>query len=387
MPKRIAILTGGGHIGGFNSGLSGAWEKGEQLGWEILGAVDGWRGLAQGEFVNLPAEEVIDYADKGGSILGSSRYRPKLEELTNTISEHDIDGVVALGGDDTLGVLARLWEEADVPAVGWPKTMDNDLSGTYFTIGYPTALEKASRLVRESADMAYTHGRVMINTLFGRSTDWMAAGTCTYGDADVLIPGEEPTSMDEIYEEIRGVYRENQKKHGKGFAVVVAAEGASIEGLSSHRMESEEFDEFGHVKLSPKLLALRLSEAIKDISKEEFGEPFGTAHQALTYLLRNGPANEVDKELGYEAGRRCVKLLEGDEPGKMAAVQYEEGTGLTIGSVKLAKAVNQRYMKNTNYVDYTDFRVTDAYLNYSLPFMCEKRGREINLLGREEVTR
>ncbi|MBS3788869.1 MAG: 6-phosphofructokinase [Candidatus Bipolaricaulota bacterium] len=385
MSKKIAVFTGGGHIGGFNSGLSGIWERGEQLGWDIYGAIDGWSGLARVKFVNLSGEEVANYAGKGGSILGSSRYKPGLEELKSAVSEYDIDGVVALGGDDTLGILARLWEEADVPAVGWPKTMDNDLSGTYFTIGYPTAVDQAGRLVRESADMAYTHGRVMINTLFGRGTDWMAAGACAFGDADLVVPGEETVSINEIYKEVKKIYLENREKYGKGFAVVVAAEGASIKGLSSHRMESEEFDEFGHVKLSPKLLALSLSEAIQDISKEEFGERFSTAHQALTYLLRNGPANEVDKEMGYKAGCHCVELLNKNKPGKMASIQHERGSGLTIDSVKLTKAAKQRDVKGSGYIDYSDFCVTDAYLEYSRPFMGEKRNKEINLLGREKV--
>lgn len=387
MSKKIAVLTGGGHIGGYNSGLSGVWKRGRELGWDVYGAIDGWRGLANGEFVDLRVKDVVEHADKGGSILGSRRYKPELEELTDTIAEHDIDAVVALGGDDTLGVLAELWEEAGVPAVGWPKTMDNDLSGTYFTVGYPTAVSQAARFVRESADMAYTHGRVMITTLFGRSTDWVAAGAGAHGDADVLIPGERPTSTTEIYDEVKEVYLKNREKYDKGFAVVVAAEGASIEGLSSHRRDSEEFDEFGHEKLSPHLLAISLSESIQDYSREEYGEPFGTAHQTLTYQLRNGPANEVDREIGYKAGRRCVGLLEEEDPGKMAAVQHEEGSGLTVGSVDLSEAVEPRFVKGSGYIDYSEFRVTDSYLKYSRPFMGEKRKKEINLLGRDEIIR
>ncbi|MFW6006030.1 MAG: 6-phosphofructokinase [Candidatus Bipolaricaulota bacterium] len=383
--KRIAVLTGGGHIGGYNAGLSGVWEEGEKLGWEIYGALDGWRGLARGEFVDLPGQEVADHAEKGGSILGSSRYKPELGELTKTIAEHDIDAVVAFGGDDTLSVLAKLWEEAGVPAVGWPKTMDNDLSGTYFTIGYPTAVGRSARAVRESADMAYTHARVMITTLFGRSTDWVATGAAAHGDADILIPGEKPTTVEEIYEKVKYVYRRNQERYGKGFAVVVAAEGASIEGLSSHRRQSEEFDEFGHVKLSPHLLALSLSEAIQNHSKEDFGKPFGTAHQTMTYQLRNGPANGLDRDIGYEAGRKCVGLLADGAPGRMAAVRHEKEEGLTVDSVALSEAVEPRFVKGSGYVDYSEFRVTDSFLEYSRPFMGQKQEKEINLLGRDEV--
>jgi len=380
LKKKVAVLTGGGHIGALNAGLYGVRKKGKELGWKIYGALDGWQGLARGNFIDLLDYQVNKYADSGGSILGSSRYKPELEELANTIAEHDIDAVVAFGGDDTLGVLAKLWNELGIPAVGWPKTMDNDLSGTYFTIGYPTAVSRSSQLVRESVDMAYTHGRVMINTLFGRSTDWVAAGAAAYGDADILIPGEKPTEIEEVYERVKEVYLTNQEKYGKGFVTLVAAEGASIEGLPSHRKESEEFDEFGHVKLDPNLLALNLSEAIRDRSEEEYDEPLGTAYQALTYLLRNGSANEVDRNMGYKAGRRCMRLIENDNPGRMVAVQYEEGNDLSIGSVDLTNAVKLKVVRDTDHVDYSGFRVSDSYLIYSSPFLGDKKGREISLL-------
>lgn len=378
---KIAILTGGGHVSALNAGIEGITKAGVSKDWKVLGATDGWEGMEKGNFVELTKENTDRIRGYGGSILGSGRWKPDLEAVVKTARENDIDGIIAMGGDDTLGVLHELWEKHGLASAGWPKTMDNDLGATYFTLGYPTAVSTAGETILNSFDVAWTHGRIAMVSVFGRSTDWVAAGAGAYGDADMLVAGEKTTEMEDIYEKAKEVYFENKKDRGKSYAVMVVAEGASIEGLDTH-VKSDEIhtDEFGHAKLDPNYLVSTLSDAIRSMSKEELGEQIKTAPMALTYQLRNGKPLEIDEKLGFECGQKCVEILDTD-PGRMASIKLEDGD-LTVGTADLSEGVKVRKVADTSYIDYENYEVTDSYLDYAKPFLGEKPSREVRLLKR-----
>jgi len=385
MAKTVAVLTGGGHAAGLNAGIAGVIQRAKEKGWKIYGALDGWQGVVENKYVDLTDCDPMSIVNKGGSILGSSRVRPEPQQVVDSMKKNRIDALVALGGEDTLGALWSVYREFKSPVVGWPKTMDNDLSETYFTIGYPTAVTVASCAVAKSFDTACTHGRVVIAVLFGRYTDWVAAGAGAFGSADFVVPAEKSCSLDDICGKIEEIFSEREKTFGKGFAVIVVAEGASISGLESHvRQQEKELDQYGHVKLDPNLLASYLSSAIKQSTKKIFGKPIGTAPIVFTYELRNGHPVWVDMEFGYKLGIKCVDMIEEGEIGKVAVIQ-KEGEELKIGSSSLEKAVKVRKMEGTGFFDYDSLKPTQAFIDYGKPFLGKPKERQINMVDRTHL--
>ena len=383
MAKTLALLTGGGHAAGLNAGIAGIIQKAKEKGWKVYGALDGWQGVIKDMYVNLTDYDAMSCVNKGGSILGSSRVRPAPDQVIDSMKKHSIDALIALGGEDTLGALWNVYKEFKVPVVGWPKTMDNDLSETYFTIGYPTAITVASEAVTKSFDAACTHGRAVIAVVFGRHTDWVAAGAGAFGSSDFVVPAEKSCDLDKICDKIGALFAERQRTLGKGFVIMVVAEGASISGLESHIREQErELDEYGHVKLDPNLLASYLSRAIQTTTKKMFGKPIGTAPIVLTYQLRNGSPVWVDMEFGYKLGTKCVDMLEEGEVG-MVAVIKKEGEKLILASASLEKTVKVRKVEGTGLFDYENLTPTPSFLEYGKPFMGERKEVSFNLVSRK----
>ncbi len=376
---KIAVLTGGGHVSGLNAGIEGITKEAIEKDWKVVGVKYGWEGMEKGNFVKLTEKNTESIKETGGSILGSGRWKPDLENVMDTVKENDIDGIIALGGDDTLSVLSELWKEYSFPTAGWPKTMDNDLSGTYFSLGYPKAVGTAAQTTLDAFDVASTHRRIALVSVFGRSTDWVAAGTGTYGDADMIIPGEKPTDIKDIYKKAKKAFYQNEEEYGRPFAVIVVAEGASIEGLNTHvKQDDLNVDDFGHPKLDPHELVSSLSDGIKYLSREE-GNLINTAPIALTYELRNGPPEDICKEFGFKCGQKCVNLLDEDKGGKMASVKCEDDK-CYIGTEELTEGSKVSKVIDTDYIDYENLKVTDSYLDYAKPFLGEPEKRTINVL-------
>lgn len=375
---KIAVLTGGGHVSGLNAGIEGITKKALKNDWEVVGARYGWEGLEKGNFVKLTKENTDSIKEYGGSVLGNGRWKPDPEKVKNTMAENDIDGVVALGGDDTLGVLSELYEKYEIPTAGWPKTMDNDLSGTHFCIGYPKAVKKGAQTTLNAFDVAATHRRISLISVFGRGADWVAAGSAAYGDADMVVPGEKTTDLEEIYEKAKNKYYENEEKDGRPYAVVVVAEGASIEGLDTHVKQDElNVDDFGHAKLDPHSLVSSLSDAIRSLSKED-GSMIKTAPSSMTYELRNGVPEEIDKKLGFKCGEKCVEILE-EGGGKMASVKCD-GDDCYVGTENLIEGAKVRLVEGSGYIDYENMEVNDSYYDYAETFLGKPEKRTINIL-------
>jgi len=198
-----------------------------------------------------------------------------------------------------------------------------------------------------------------------------------------VVPAERSCTLDKICEKIGSLYNERKKSFGKGFVVMVVAEGARISGLESHVREQEkELDEYGHVKLDPNLLASYLSIAIKDKTNQMFGSPIGTAPIVLTYQLRNGSPVWIDMEFGYKLGVKCVEMLDREDVGKVAVIK-REGEKLNIDSAPLEKVVKVRRIEEEGLFDYDNLIPKPSFFEYGKLFMGRRKERIINMVDRK----
>src|SRR5579872_908007 len=245
---KVALLTGGGDCPGLNAVIRAVVRTIHNAGGESIGLLEGWRGAIQGNFIPLKAQETDEIIARGGTILGSSRTNPykKKEEsvpqLIESFHRLGLTALVAIGGDDTLGVARRLYEEEQFPVVGVPKTIDNDLSCTDFTFGFDTSINIVMEAVDRLRTTAESHRRVMVIETMGRHAGWIAcfAGIATAADY-VLIP-EIPVDIEQMCEVLR-----QRRAAGKPYGLVIVSEGAKLqEGMVT---QDAELDDFGHVKL------------------------------------------------------------------------------------------------------------------------------------------
>jgi ATP-dependent phosphofructokinase / diphosphate-dependent phosphofructokinase len=298
---RIGILTGGGDAPGLNAAIRGAARRSFQLGHRVSGIKNGWAGALSGDMSDLTPADVRGILPLGGTILGTSRTNPMKEadgiaRVCSTLQRFGVDGLVAIGGDDTLSV-ARALFEGGFKVVGVPKTIDNDLSATEFCIGFDTAVG----IVVEGLDRLHTtasaHHRVMVVEVMGRDTGWVAFAGGLAGGADLVVIPEFPVSLDEV---VRHLHR--RRGEGKDFSIIVVAEGATFPGLDTNGDDAGT-DAFGHVQLARRGIGDALSRRIE----QETG--FETRVTVLGHLQRGGTPSAVDRIWATRLGVAAVDLL------------------------------------------------------------------------------
>ncbi|MGH3103120.1 MAG: 6-phosphofructokinase, partial [Gaiellaceae bacterium] len=222
---RVGILTGGGDCPGLNAVIRAVARRSLDRGSEVVGVRDGWRGLVEGRFEALGPREISGILPRGGTIIGTTRTNPYsldggVERVLANFEQERLEALVAIGGEDTLGVAARLYEEHDLPVVGVPKTIDNDLAATDYTFGFDTAVWIATEAIDRLHTTAESHNRVMVVEVMGRHTGWIAVMSGIAGGADVILIPEQPITVESACEEIRRRHR-----RGKDFSIVVVSEG------------------------------------------------------------------------------------------------------------------------------------------------------------------
>jgi len=323
MAKQIGILTGGGDCPGLNAVIRAVVRRASAAGWDVVAVREGWRGLVEPLFEELGPEEVSGILPRGGTIIGTSRTNPfklddGVERVLQNFGDRELTALVAIGGEDTLGVAARLHTEHDLPVVGVPKTIDNDLSGTDYTFGFDTAVSIATEAIDRLHTTAESHNRVMVVEVMGRHAGWIAVHSGIAGGADVILIPEIPIHYDEVAETIR-------KRHarGKNFSIVVVSEGCELPGLS----DAGETDQFGHVTLSNRGVGDTLGREIE----ERTG--FETRVTVLGHIQRGGTPTARDRVLATRFGLKAADLALAGEFGQMAALRGDE-----IVSVPLAEA-------------------------------------------------
>src|SRR3990172_8769312 len=298
--KRIGLLTGGGDCPGLNAAIRAVVRKGIGThGFEVLGFEDGWRGVMQGDVRELTVESVQGILHRGGTILGSSGADPYHEagvaRVQTTFRDLGIDGLIAIGGDGTLGAAANMTEEGS-PVLGIPKTIDNDLSGTDVCIGFATAVQVATDAIDRLHTTAESHDRLMLVEVMGRSAGWIALEAGIAGGADVILIPERPFDVEEVCECIR-----RRQKRGRNFSIVVAAEGAKPKG-SEEIVYSSGVDEFGHARFGGVGYYVG-----KEIEKRF--ENIDTRVVVLGHLQRGGSPIAFDRVLATRFGIAAIDLV------------------------------------------------------------------------------
>ena len=319
---RVGILTGGGDCPGLNAVIRAVVRKGvNRYGHAIVGYRDGWRGVLEGKVMHLDPQNTSGLLHRGGTILGSSRTNPFKEEggverVKESLSSERIDALVAIGGEDTLGVADKLTAEG-VNVVGVPKTIDNDLNATDFTFGFNTAVQICTDAIDRLHTTAESHNRVIVLEVMGRHAGWIATYAGLAGGADAILVPERPFDIDDVCEHIR--HRHNK---GKTFSIVVVAEGAKqVEGSES--VKDEERDAFGHVKLGG--IGVTLEREIE----ERTG--FETRVTILGHIQRGGTPTAFDRVLATRFGIAAIDAVNEKDYGKMVALQGTKIVRVPIG--------------------------------------------------------
>jgi phosphofructokinase-like protein len=326
--RRIGILTGGGDCPGLNAVIRAVARRSFDRGYEVVAVHDGWRGLVDGQTTALTARDVSGLLPRGGTILGTSRTNPyKVEDgvprVLRNFAEAGLDALVAIGGEDTLGVAARLFGEEQFPVVGVPKTIDNDLSGTDYTFGFDTAVSICTEAIDRLHTTAESHNRVMVVEVMGRHTGWIAVMSGIAGGADVILIPEQPITVEHACAELR-------KRHarGKSFSIVVVSEGYKLTFESGEQREvtqQAELDQFGHVRLGG--VGEQLAQEI------EASTGFETRVTVLGHVQRGGSPTARDRVLATRYGLKAADLVHERRYGQMAALH-----GDAIVEVPLAEA-------------------------------------------------
>jgi 6-phosphofructokinase 1 len=321
---KVAVLTGGGDCPGLNAVIRAIVRRTMgKYGGEVVGFRYGWAGLIENNQMPLGLAEVSGILPRGGTILGTSRTNPYrvdggFEAIMKTVEDEKLDGLIAVGGEDTLGVAYKLYREG-LPIVGVPKTIDNDINGTDFTFGFDTAVHIATEAIDRLHTTAESHNRVVVVEVMGRHTGWIAVKAGIAGGADLILIPEIPLELEEVCDIIK-------KRHGRGknFSIVVVAEGAKLPG-SEHEedkakgelvLQQGSTDAFGHVRLGG--IGNELARIIEE------GTGFETRVTVLGYTQRGGTPTAFDRVLGTRFGVVAADLVHAKEFGKMVSLHGDK---------------------------------------------------------------
>ncbi len=325
--KKIGVLTGGGDCPGLNAVIRAVVKKSIQYDWDVIGIRNGWKGLINGEMELLTDYSVSGILPKGGTIIGTSRTNPfkkpqDVQRVEENIKRFGIDALVVIGGDDTLGVALKLHEKG-IPAVGVPKTIDNDLSGTDYTFGFDTAVSIVTDAIDRLHTTAESHHRVMVLEVMGRHAGWIATVSGIAGGADEILIPEVPFDMEKVCKHLRQRY-----ERGKKFSIIVVAEGAKPNAGESAVTQTSETDEFGHVRLG----------GIGHYLAKEIGNRMNVETRViiLGHVQRGGTPTAYDRVLATRFGVAAVELIKNSDFGKMVALQ-----GNKIVPINLEEAVSK----------------------------------------------
>lgn len=311
---RVGVLTGGGDCPGLNAVIRGIVRKGvKEYGNEFVGFRDGWRGPLENETCTLGIEQVRGILPRGGTILGSSRTNPfaiegGVEHIKDNLASNGCDALIAIGGEDTLGVATKL-AELGVKVVGVPKTIDNDLSGTDFTFGFDTAVNIAMEAIDRLHTTAESHHRVLVVEVMGRHAGWIALHAGLAGGANIILIPERPFDIDKVCEQVKSRFATQYSP------IIVVSEGA-VPAEGSMSLASGEKDAFGHVRLGG--IGDRLASEIEQRTGEE------ARAVVLGHIQRGGTPTAFDRWLATRFGLHAIKAVNEGDFGMMMSLRGTE---------------------------------------------------------------
>jgi len=322
---RIGILTGGGDAPGLNAAIRAVVAKAEELGWEIIGVRRGWAGLLENDSTPLSWPVVGKMVSIGGTMLETSRtnlFKREGDDRTaiENFEKMRLDALIAIGGDDTLTVAHKLTQRG-LPIVGIPKTMDNDVPLTDYTIGFDTAVSISTEAVDRLHTTAASHRRLMVVEVMGRDAGWVAIASGLAGGAHLIVIPEVPYDL----EEIAGFLAE-RKARGNTYSLIVVSEAIHPkEGTEPFGYEKREVDAFGHVRLGG--VGHIFAELLERKTDME------TRATVLGHLIRSGPPTPFDRNLGTYLGLKAIELIREKKWDCMSALRGTDYISVDLGSV------------------------------------------------------
>jgi len=379
--KRVGVLTGGGDCPGLNSVIYGLMLKAFDADIEVVGILRGWKGFIKNQLIPLNIADHDDLHTIGGTLLYTSRTNPfkgitskegkeeKARELAQKFDELEIDALIAIGGDDTLGVADLMYKHAKAKVVGCPKTIDNDLAGTHYTFGFWSAVQLASDTLDNLTTTARSHQRVFVVEVMGRDAGFLTMYSGISAGADIILIPETPFNLE------RDVVDVLKKRVNAGYKyhIIACSEGAYPEGeslkkdfktISKETIDNLPKDSFGN----PLLTHLNISETIvnelnlRDDLKKAFQEndvEFECRSVVLGHTMRAGAPSSFDRILGLRFGLAAMKLVIDEEFGKMVSLQ-----GNKIETFPLEEGVKKKYITPDNdKMELRDLLVKIRYLS------------------------
>ncbi|MGH3661076.1 MAG: 6-phosphofructokinase [Micromonosporaceae bacterium] len=310
---RIGVLTGGGDCPGLNAVIRAVVRKGVALGHEFIGFRDGWRGPLEADTRPLGIEQVRGILPRGGTVLGSSRTNPfkidgAVEQIKENLAKLEVDALVAIGGEDTLGVAKKL-HDYGVQVVGVPKTIDNDLSATDYTFGFDTAVNIAMEAIDRLHTTAESHHRTVVVEVMGRHAGWIALHSGMAGGANVILLPERPFDLDKVCEYIE------QRFKTRYSPILVVSEGA-MPADGGNLLKNEQLDAFGHVRLGG------IGQWLADEVEKRTGKEARAV--VLGHVQRGGTPTAFDRVLATRFGLHAIDAVSDRDWGKMVALRGTE---------------------------------------------------------------
>jgi phosphofructokinase-like protein len=329
--EKIGILTGGGDCPGLNAVIRAVVRRSLNLGYDVLGIKNGWAGLIHGYTEPLTTFSVTGILPRGGTILGTSRTNPfkqmdHVQQLQSNWKKFGLSYLVAVGGEDTLGVAHKLFKQEGYPIVGVPKTIDNDLAGTDYTFGFDTAVQIVTEAIDRLHTTAESHKRVMVVEVMGRHAGWIATHSGMAGGADCILVPERKFNVDEVCALIR-----KRIDRGREFAIVVVAEGAAPDETHEIHTKSGRIDEFGHAQLGG------IGDWLGALIEKKTG--IETRVTVLGHVQRGGTPTAFDRVLATRFGLKAVELIQEKQFGYMASLR-----GTEIVAVPIEEALTQKLL-------------------------------------------
>ncbi len=318
---KIGLLTGGGDCAGLNAVIRAAVKRAEEYGWEAVGIRYGWKGLLEPDSIDLSFKNISNIHKWGGTILKTTRTNPFKypegpEKVMDNVEKLGLGGLIAIGGDDTLGAAARFYKMG-LKVVGVPKTMDNDLSFTDYTFGFDSAVNEAMYALDNLLQTGESHDRVMIAEIMGRNSGWVAAYAGIAAGANLTLVPEEPFDIEDIASFIK-----KRRLKGDKAALIVVSEGAILKNMPKTFARDGKVDDFGHVKLGG--VGQFLAE---ELEKRIGGEIRATS---LGHTIRGGQPTAFDRVLSSRFGLAAVDLIKEEKFGMMVALKGTQIVSVSI---------------------------------------------------------
>lgn len=322
MKKKIGILTGGGDCPGLNPAIRGCVYAAEKYGYECVGITDGWKGIIEGTTTPLSKETTEFIVMKGGTMLGTSRTNPYkvengVQRCLESFKKLDLHALVAMGGDDTLGVATKLYRDHKLNVVGVPKTMDNDLNNTDYTFGFDTSVTRAMEAAQSLMDTGASHHRIMVLEVMGRHAGWVALYTAIASAADFVCIPERKIDTDEMLRKLKESYAR------KRFALVVTSEAAELPAAGEDNIKHQ-LDQFGHRILKDR----GMGEHIASFIEKNTGIETRTA--VIGHMQRGGAPTLFDRMLATRVGMKAADLVHTGQFGQMSALVGNQIVGVPL---------------------------------------------------------